>query len=304
MKAPIAIVGSGGFVGTWLVRELRQRGVDPIWPASPADAIDIRDEAAIARLIALMPSVIVNLAAIASPSEAEKQPVLTDAVNHRAAVRLAEMAAASGQCRLIHVGSAVAYGDSFDSFAQVPETAPLRPRGIYARSKAQADMAIGSHVGARAASLRLRPFWHAGPGQHEQYVVAAFARQVALIMRGLQDPVIRVGNLDVARDFLDVRDVARLYADLATEADPGWGEVLNVASGRSVTIRTLLEGLIARAGLPIDIQVDPGRLRPNDITSAAGDTTLLLSGVAWRPLIGIDQMLDDVLDDWLQRLGE
>ncbi len=304
MKAPIAIVGSGGFVGTWLVRELRRRGVDAIWPASPAEAIDIRDERAIARLIARAPSVIVNLAAIASPIEAEKQPALTDAVNHRAAVRLAEMVTASGQCRLIHVGSAVTYGDSFKSFARVPETAPLQPHGIYAHSKARADMAIGSLAASPAVSLRLRPFWHAGPGQHEQYVVAAFARQVALIMRRLQDPVIRVGNLDVARDFLDVRDVARLYADLATAADPGWGEVLNIASGHSVTIRFLLEGLIARAGRSIDIQVDPGRLRPNDVANAVGDNTLLLSRVAWRPLIGINQMLDDVLDDWLQRIGE
>ena len=303
MKGAIAILGSGGFVGTWLMRELRQRGSHAIWPSSPAEAIDIRDEVAIAHLLALKPAVIVNLAAIASPTEAEKHPALADAVNHRAAVRLAEMVGVSGDCRLIHVGSAVAYGESFRSFAPVPETTPLRPQGVYGVGKAQADMAIAALSAVHPVSLRLRPFWHAGPGQQAQYVVASFAQQVARIMRGQQEPVIRVGNLDVARDYLDVRDVVRLYADLATDAEPRWGEVFNVASGRAVTIRTLLEGLIARAGLQIDIEVDPDRLRRNDVACAMGDASLLLSRVAWRPLIGIDAMLDDVLQDWLQRIG-
>ena len=77
----------------------------------------------------------------------------------------------------------------------------------YAATKAAADLALGSMAEQGLRCVRLRPFNHTGPGQSEQFVVAAFARQIARIAAGLQPPLLEVGNIDTRRDFLDVRDV-------------------------------------------------------------------------------------------------
>lgn len=300
MTGTIAILGSSGFVGGWLRRELQRRGAEDIWPPSPDVRIDIRDAGAVADLLDLDPAVIINLAAVASPALAAAQPVLADEVNHLAALRLASMVAERGRTRLIHIGSALCYGETLRQGVPVQESAPLRPSGVYAVSKTRADIGIGADARSRAATLRLRPFWHAGPGQDPQYVIGSFARQVARIMRGVQAPVIRVGNLDVQRDFTDVRDVVRLYADLAMAEDPGWGQVYNIASGRAISLRAVLGALVDRAGRSIEIDVDPARLRHDDIPYAAGNPSLV-SALGWSPAISLEKTLDDMLQDWLER---
>ena len=298
----VFILGAGGFVGTWLRRELADRDGVTIWPETPADFVDVRDESGLADLLQRRPDVLVNLAAIASPREAEHQPALTDAVNHRGAVAVARaILAHAPECRLIHVGSAVAYGETFRSGRPVDEESPLQPRGAYGTSKALADAEIATLAEAGLNVVRLRPFWHAGPGQQAGYVVPSFAGQIARIMRGELPPRVAVGNLEVYRDFLDVRDVARLYADLATAENRPPGDVYNIASGVPTSIRSLLDGLIARSGRAITVEVDPHRLRPDEVQRAVGDPRLAARDLGWAPRHTVERMLDDVLAEWLAR---
>src|SRR6185437_13750265 len=94
----------------------------------------------------------------------------------------------------------------------IAERVSLAPINAYGATKAAADLALGSMAEHGLRCVRLRPFNHTGPGQSEQFVVAAFARQIARIAAGLQPPLLEVGNIDTRRDFLDVRDVCSAYA--------------------------------------------------------------------------------------------
>ena len=143
-----------------------------------------------------------------------------------------------------------------------------------------------------------RAFNHTGPRQTTDFVVPAFARQIARIEADLEPPVVRVGNLEAGRDFLAVRDVVRAYRLLVCETNPSSWRIVNVSSGRAVSIRSLLDKLTARASVPVQIENDPARMRPSDLPESAGDSSLLRSLTGWEPAIGLDEMLTDTLDYW------
>src|SRR5690606_7413457 len=121
-----------------------------------------------------------------------------------------------------------------------------------------------------------------GPGQSDTYVVPAFARQVARIAAGRAEPRVLVGNLDVERDFLDVRDVVRAYA-IAAMADlqPRPGLVFNLSTGRPASLRRMLDTLIALAGIEVEVVVDPARVRPVDVPRTWGDARQARERLGW-----------------------
>jgi GDP-4-dehydro-6-deoxy-D-mannose reductase len=141
-----------------------------------------------------------------------------------------------------------------------------------------------------------RPFNHTGPRQEPVFAVPSFARQVARIEAGLEPPVIRVGNLDSRRDLTDVRDVATAYVRIVAAGRPG--RPYNVCSGRAWRIGDLLEELIHLARVPITVEVDPGRLRPNDVPVLQGSATRIRTELGWKPEITIEQTILDTLDYW------
>jgi GDP-4-dehydro-6-deoxy-D-mannose reductase len=122
------------------------------------------------------------------------------------------------------------------------------------------------------------------------------ARQIALIERGELEPVIKVGNLDAQRDVTDVRDVVRAYAALMQSGRTG--VIYNVASGVARSIRSILDALVSRSKVPVKIEVDPGRMRPNDVPVVVGNYSRLNAATGWRPEISFDQTLDDLLNYW------
>ena len=108
-----------------------------------------------------------------------------------------------------------------------------------------------------------------------------------------------VGNLDAERDLTDVRDTVRAYALLAVHGRPG--QVYNVCAGQAVSIRSVLDRLLARAAVPIAIRTDPARYRPNDQPVVLGDSQRIREETGWHPRIGLEQSLDDLLADWRRR---
>jgi len=126
-----------------------------------------------------------------------------------------------------------------------------------------------------------------------------FAKQIAAIEAGAQEPVIRVGNLDSVRDFTDVRDMVRAYWLAATRGEPG--EVYNIASGRGITIREMLDRLIAMSRVEVRVENDPARMRPSDVEVLIGDSSKFRAATGWVPRIPLEQTLADSLDYWRER---
>jgi GDP-4-dehydro-6-deoxy-D-mannose reductase len=201
------------------------------------------------------------------------------------------------ECRLLIVGSSEEYGLVHQRDLPVDEDTPLRPMNPYAVSKIAQDMlGLQYHLSHGLDTIRLRPFNHIGPRQSPGFVAPDFARQIALIEVGLQEPVMRVGNLEAERDFTDVRDVVRAYALLATRAETG--QVYNVGSGQAHPIRKVLHTLLSLSPVPITVETDLSRMRPSDVPRVICDYGRLRESTGWEPTFDLQQSLRDVLDYW------
>jgi GDP-4-dehydro-6-deoxy-D-mannose reductase len=292
----ILITGSTGFVGGYLRRELEARWPDAV--LIPSDA-DVTDAAAVHHMIeAAQPDAVVHLAGIASVPAARLAPDRAFGVNLGGSIAVARaIVARAPRCLMIHVSSAECYGASFRSGIALDETAALAPLNIYAASKAAADLALGAMAAESGLRLvRFRPFNHTGPGQSDAFVIAAFAAQIAAIIAGTQPPVIKVGNLDAARDFLDVRDVVRAYALAIAHAETLQpDQIFNLASGKPRRIGDILQTMIASANQPITIEIDPVRLRPVDIAAAFGNAATARRILGWHPQIDLTATLREML---------
>jgi nucleoside-diphosphate-sugar epimerase len=206
-------------------------------------------------------------------------------------------------CRLVFASSAEVYGRSFRTGLALDEAALPAPLNIYAATKAAADLALGALAVEGLEVVRLRPFNHTGPGQSADFAVPAFARQIARIEAGLQEPVLRVGALDPRRDFLDVRDVCAAYAAAISAAlEPG--AILNLASGTPRRIGDILAELLGIAGIAAKVETQASTLRPGEIAVACGDSHAARAALGWEPRIAWETTLHDVLRDWRNRVRE
>jgi GDP-4-dehydro-6-deoxy-D-mannose reductase len=292
----IFITGAGGFVGQKLMRSLHDAGHD----THGADReVDVRESGAIeAALARHAPDAVVHLAAMSSVALSWEQPDVCYRLNFVGTRNLlAGVARRCPEARVLLIGSADQYSATSPASNPIDESVPLQPRSPYARTKAAAEL-----LGQRAAKngmniVRVRAFNHTGAGQADTFVASNFARQVARIALGLQEPVMRVGNLESVRDFLHVDDVLRAYRLLL---DPGVpAGTYNIASGRSSTIREVLDHLIAVAGIHPRIERDPERFRPTDWL--VGDATRLKTATGWRPEIKLESILEELYADWFEK---
>ncbi len=171
----------------------------------------------------------------------------------------------------------------------------------YATTKAAADLLLGEMAEAGLQAVRFRPFNHTGPGQSTAFAVPSFAAQIAAIERGEREPVMRVGNLDARRDFLDVRDVVEAYLLAATASSLPRGVVLNLASGEPRRIGDVLDALLRLSSVAIRVERDPALMRPSDVPVTAGNAARARALLGWRPSIPWETTLRDVLDDHRRR---
>ena len=265
---------------------------------------DLRDAAAVHAVLAeVRPDCIFHLAAQSFVPASWHAPSETLTTNLLGQTNIFEAVRALEMDPVIQIaGSSEEYGLVLPDEVPIKETNPLRPLSPYAVSKVAQDLlAYQYHRSYGMKTIRTRGFNHTGPRRGEVFVTSNFAKQIASIESGLREPVIRVGNLDAERDFTDVRDMVRGYWLAATKATPG--EVYNLASGKAVTIRQLLDQLLALSEAEVDIQVDPGRLRPSDVEILLGDYSKFHSDTGWEPTIPLQQTLKDTLDYWRQKLS-
>ena len=315
----VLVTGALGFVGPYLVEALRrsyESDIEIVATAidggrnellGPVMALDITDRAALeAAIAAVNPTHVINLAGIAAPTAANADPEEAWRVNLHGTLNLARVLLKQApNCWLIHVGSGLAYGESAKIGRALDENALLVPLDEYSATKAAADLALGALTRAGLKCVRLRPFNHTGPGQSEAFVVPAFALQIARIEARLAPPIIRVGNLDAQRDFLDVRDVANAYALVMKNLErlePG--TIMNIASGIPRRIADILAGLIARSRVEISVEQDLLRQRPGDLPIIVGDAGRARDLLHWKPLHSFEDTLTAVMNDWRARAAQ
>jgi GDP-4-dehydro-6-deoxy-D-mannose reductase len=291
----VFVTGAKGFVGGHLLPRLNDAGMQV---TATDREVDVTDAASIAgALRRARPDAIIHLAAQSSVAASWKDPLEAFRINYLGSLTLlAALRAEAPRARLLLIGSADAYGGASRTEQPIRETDPLLPNSPYARSKAAAEQ-LGALAAAKGLDVvRVRAFTHIGDGQSDRFVASSFARQVARIAAGTRVPKLTVGNLDSVRDFLDVRDVVDAYALLLDPAVPA--DVYNVASGRGVPIREVLDHLLELAGLAgkVEVEVDPDRYRETDYL--IGDATRLRAATDWAPAIPLRETLTGLLEWW------
>lgn len=201
--------------------------------------------------------------------------------------------------RVLLVSSGAVYGAVPETRQPIHEEAPLRPLTPYALSKACLELyAVQYAVGEGLDIVTVRAFNHFGPRQGPGFVSSDLARKIVEIEEGRAE-TLEVGNLEARRDFTDVRDIVRAYWLALRHGKRG--EIYNIASGKAVSIREIVDRLCALARRPIQVRPDPGRQRRNDLSVLVGDPTKFRSLTGWTPEIPLERTLADILEDWRRR---
>ena len=302
----VLVTGAAGFAGGHLVDLLAAEGCDVVaWhrpgghpprdvPRTRWEAIDLLDRAQVDAAVArLRPAAVYHCAGAAHVGRSWDSTESTFAVNVRGTHHLLDALQRAGAAgRVLVLSSALVYASADAALAETHELAPNNPYGL---SKLAQEMLAARTDGALAVTIA-RPFNHVGPRQDPHFAASGFARRIADIERGRWAPEISVGNLEARRDITDVRDTVRAYRLILEKGEPG--RPYNVCSGRALSIRELLDLLLARARVPIAIKIDPARLRPNDTPLLLGDPSRLRDELGWTPAIPLEQTLDDLLEYW------
>ena len=264
---------------------------------------ELQDASAVRHVIrAIQPDRIFHLAAQSFVPTSWTAPAATLQNNTLAQLNLLEAVREFGLKPVIHVaGSSEEYGLVYPDEAPIKESNPLRPLSPYAVSKVTQEMlAIQYFRSYGLQCIVTRGFNHTGPRRGQVFVTSSFAKQIAQIEAGLQEPVISVGDLESRRDWTDTRDMVRAYW-LATECGTP-GEVYNTGRGTCIRIGEMLDILLAHARVPITTEQDPSRLRPSDVRLLWANVDKFKAATGWEPTIPFEQTMADLLSYWRDRV--
>lgn len=300
----LLVTGHSGFVGRTLFEGFGDLSDPARWHlVALPDDLDIRSPALGEAIAHSAPDAVLHLAALTSVDEAFRNPDGCFDVNFNGTLNLLRaLRAGDFAGRMLYVSSGDCYGALPESVLPVPETVALRPRNPYAVSKVAAEALCYQWSQTEALDVVIaRPFNHLGPGQDARFAVPSFCEQIARIAKGSAPPVIRAGNLDVTRDFTDVKDVLRAYFALLERGRTG--EAYNVASGREVLLSGVIATLLEIAGVNASVESDPARQRSAEQRRVAADVSKIRRDTGWSPRIPLRATLEATFDYWKRRIG-
>jgi GDP-4-dehydro-6-deoxy-D-mannose reductase len=297
----LLVTGHNGFVG---------RHVLALAPAvagfdirAPQGEYDLLDPAGLAAVIdEVQPEAVLHLAGLTFVPDAMRDPEKAIQVNVIGTLRLLQALKQHGfRGPMVYVSSGDVYGLIRAEQLPVSELMPVQPRNPYAVSKVSAELLCQQWALTEGWPICVaRPFNHIGAGQAAQFVVARIASQIARIKAGLAEPHLQLGDIDVSRDFLDVRDVVAAYFALLERGEAG--EIYNICSGHERTIRELVQRMLTLAGVDVELAVDTALLRPSEQRRVVGSNKKITRATGWLPSIDFDQTLQSVLLDWEERI--
>jgi GDP-mannose 4,6-dehydratase len=321
MLNKVLITGVTGFVGSHLAEYIlvNHPGIEILglfrWRSSKENILDIKgkinlcygDLTDLASLETLLekhkPDVIFHLAAQSYVDFSFIAPIATLQANVIGTANLLEavkrLKLNCGYDPVIHIcSSSEVYGQVRENEVPIRETNPFRPASPYAVSKVGEDMlGLQYWLSWKIKTIRTRMFTHTGKKRGEVFVESNFAKQIAEIEAGLKEPVIKVGNLESIRTFLDVKDAVKAYWLLVNKCQPG--EVYNIGGVETMPVKEMLNKMLKLSTIKdIKIEVDPVRLRPSDVTLQIPCIDKFTQETGWRPEIKFDQTLEDLLNYW------
>jgi GDP-4-dehydro-6-deoxy-D-mannose reductase len=246
----------------------------------------------------IKPDCVFHLAAESSVASSWESPInmlnnnILSQVNIFEAVRELEL-----PTRIIVACSSEEYGLINESDLPVNENCCFKPLSTYAVSKVAQDMLAYQYYKSYSMDIvRVRAFNLTGPGRSSNYALSSFAKQITDIEKGLTKNTILVGNLNVKRDYTDVRDAMKAYHKIASKAKSG--TVYNLCSGKAHSLKDLLDILVSLSTEDVNIEVDELRFRPSDLPIMLGDNTKIKTEIDWAPEIDIYDTLNDLLNYW------
>ncbi|MCL5257446.1 MAG: GDP-mannose 4,6-dehydratase [Chloroflexi bacterium] len=264
---------------------------------------DLRDITSMKKTLeAVRPDRIFHLASQSYVPASWNAPADTFEINVIGQINLFEAIRDTGLDPLVHIaGSSEEYGMVYEDELPIKETNPLRPLSPYAVTKvAQEKLAYQYYMSYGLKAVTSRGFNHEGPRRGEVFVTSNFARQIAMIEKGRQEPVLCVGDLSCRRDWTDVRDMVKAYHLLLEKGQPG--DVYNIGSGVTRTVQSMLDLLLQNAKVSIDVRQDPARLRPSDVKVLQADYSKFKAATGWEPFIPFEKTMKDLLDYWRERI--
>jgi GDP-4-dehydro-6-deoxy-D-mannose reductase len=301
----VLVTGSNGFVGSYLVPLLRGLGAVVVGVGlQETDTsgcqeycctnLEIPD--ATRQLVQkVSPDFAIHLAGQSSVGSSWTSEWQTISANVASSVNLLDALSRTGPTRVLLISSGEVYGHIVRPAEVEDGLAPCNP---YAISKALVEMTVRPYDGSKLQIVTARAFNHTGPGRPPTFFEAYVIHELVVAAKaGASKTVLRTGNVDVVRDYSDVRDVVMQYLLLLNTGYAG--RVYNVCSGRGWLLRDII-GLVGEiAQIDVDIDVDPARLRPNDVAYLVGCSSLPEFG----PRIPFETTLREMYDAELESLG-
>jgi GDP-4-dehydro-6-deoxy-D-mannose reductase len=311
------ITGFSGFVSRYFVEYLDQihektniLGIDISKPSFDLKrrnnteikflSADLLDKNKVRSIIKkFQPDFFLHLASFSSVAFSWQKPVLSFKNNTNIFLNLLETIRETGiKCRILSVGSSEEYGIVKRKDLPLIESISLNPISPYAVARVSQELLSKVYVDGYGLNIVMtRSFNHIGPRQKEIFVVSSFAKQMVKIKKENRNKrILRVGNTEIVRDFLDVRDVVKAYYLLLQKGQSG--EIYNVCSGKGIVLKEIIKDIADHLKIKVDLKVDRSLARPNDNPIIIGNNKKIRDALGWHPEIPLSKSIADICDYW------
>lgn len=310
------ITGISGFAGQHLATYLQSKNIEVVGTflntgintecGIKVYKCDINDKQQVDYVLKdYKPDYIFHLAGPSFIADAwEREEDMFQTINYGTKILLQSASSYAHNSSLLYVSSADVYGDFCELNLPLTEITSPRPTNPYGYAKACTELLCLEY--AKKFDLKIviaRPFNHTGPGQKEHFFCPSMAKQINSISKGFSKPRVSIGNLEVERDFLDVRDVVSAYFDLATKGNKG--QIYNICSGKTIKLKHILDYMLVKLKLheEVSIDIDPAKIRKDEKAKIVGNSEKISKEIGWAPVYEFESTLDSLLEYWGNNLA-